>query len=182
MSSPSDDRPTTVIPQQTVEQPAVTTAPATRRNRVWQRKLPSRVGRARTSTVIIGLLFVLLSALNSVLPQDEGASVPVVLPSGQTAYVNESDLPSGAVPSTAAPATTTRAPAPTSTPATTSRAPQSTASAPSTTPSETSRAPVQSSTPSSTTSRATTTSRDPSTSAEPSSTAARSTASSAPTS
>jgi hypothetical protein len=179
MSTP-DERPTTVLPQQTVEQPAVTTAPATRRNRVWQRKLPSRIGRARTSTLVIGSLFVLLFALNATLPRDEGASVPVVLPSGQTAYVNQSDLPSGAVPATTAPvATTAPAPARTSAPATSSGAP-GTSSAPSPTPSESTQ-PSPSSTASSRTSRAPASSRAASTSAAPS-TAAPTTASSAPTS
>jgi hypothetical protein len=111
MSGPSpEERPTTVIPQPTVEQPAVTIAPATRRARVWHRKVPARIGRARTSTVVIGCLFVLLSAVNSTLPQPDAGTTNVVLPSGQTIPVRNSALPSEARPTTTAPAGTSQAP------------------------------------------------------------------------
>ena len=129
MSSPQDDLPTTVIPQQTVEQPAVTTAPATRRARIWNRKLPARIGRARTSTVIIGALFVLLGGLNLVLPEQDPLR-EVVLPNGATVRVPASQYtPAPTTPSTTAPAEgTTEVPTtPTTTPATTSRAPRTTA-------------------------------------------------------
>ena len=75
MSRPSDDVPTTVIPQQTAEQPPMATAPATERSRVWPRRLPARIGRARTSTVVIGGLFLLLGGLNIVLPEDPYVTV-----------------------------------------------------------------------------------------------------------
>jgi len=58
----SDDQPTTVR-QVTAEQPAVTAVPATPRTRIWQRKVPARIGRARTSTVVISCLWLLLFAL-----------------------------------------------------------------------------------------------------------------------
>ena len=125
MSSPSDDLPTTVIPQQTAEQPAVTTAPATRRSRIWPSKLPARIGRARTSTVVIGALFVLLGGLNLVLPVDEGATTTVTAPDGR-----QVEVPCEYVScDTTTPTTPSTPTAPASTgPATpTSRAPQTTA-------------------------------------------------------
>ena len=129
MSTPrGDDRPTTVLPQATSERPAVTTAPATRRARVWQRKLPARLGRARTSTVVIGCLFVLLFALNSTLPGGEGGTVPVTTSDGRTIQVPRSFVPSAPAPaSTPATPATTEAPAPTTSAAPTSQAPRTTA-------------------------------------------------------
>ncbi|MBB3677625.1 hypothetical protein [Modestobacter versicolor] len=173
MSKP-DEQPTTVIPQQTVEQPAVSTAPATRRTGIWQH-VPARIGRARTSTVVIGCLFVLLFALNAALPRDEGQTTTVTTSDGRTvevpcSYVScDTATPTPTptpTPGTTAP-TTTRAPA-TSAPSTTSRAPETTEEQEeqeTTTPTTTTRAP-SSSAPAS--SRATTTSRAPATSAEPS--------------
>ncbi|GAB4080940.1 hypothetical protein GCU67_05165 [Modestobacter muralis] len=169
MTRPADDRPTTVLPQQTVEQPSVTTSPATRRSYTWHRRIPARIGRARTSTVVIGALFVLLGGLNVVLPTDPYVTVP-------TEYgdvrVRSSQL--------------ARTPAPTSTPASeapslpaTTEAPETTAttSAPGTTPGEDRETPSPSSTRSSVTEDEETTA--PTTSAEPTS-SSRSTASSEP--
>jgi hypothetical protein len=176
-----DEQPTTVLQQPTAEQPGITTVPATRRMRIWQRKVPSRIGRARTSTVIIGCLFVLLSALNSALPQPDTGTTPVVLPSGQTVDVPNSALPSDARPTTTAPTTTapTTTPPSTSTtaPRTTTEAPDTTAGAPGTTTGEpTTAAPgsttaprsQERTTPAPATSRApTSVSRAPATTAEP---------------
>ncbi|MGY1750521.1 hypothetical protein [Modestobacter sp. SYSU DS0511] len=83
MSTP-DDQPTTVQRQVTAEQPAVTTGEAPARSRVWQRRLPSRIGRAHTSTVVIGALFVVLFALWLAA---RPAYVDVELPGGGTARV-----------------------------------------------------------------------------------------------
>jgi hypothetical protein len=132
MSTPrGDDRPTTVLPQAPAEQPSVVTAPATRRARVWQRKLPPRLGRARTSTVVIGCLFVLLFALNDTLPGGEGGTVPVTTSDGRTIQVPRSFVPNApaTAPTPATPATpaTTEAPAPTTSAAPTSQAPRTTA-------------------------------------------------------
>ncbi|MCZ2827635.1 hypothetical protein O2W14_02140 [Modestobacter sp. VKM Ac-2986] len=125
MTRPSDDQPTTVLPQQTVEQPSVTTSPATRRSYTWHRRIPARIGRARSSTVIIGALFVLLGGLNFVLPTDPYVTVPteygdVRVRSSQLARTPTptptptSEAPSGPVPTeepeTSAPAPTTSAP------------------------------------------------------------------------
>jgi hypothetical protein len=106
MSSPNEQS-TRALKVQTVERPAVTTAPATRRARVWQRKLPPRIGRARTSTVVIGCLFVLLFALNSTLPQEDTGTTPVTTSDGRTIRVPNSALPSDArsTPTPTAPAT-----------------------------------------------------------------------------
>jgi hypothetical protein len=141
MSTPSsDDQPTTVLPQ-TGEEPTVTAAPATRRARLWERRVPARIGRARTSTVVIGALFVLLFGLDAGLPQDPYVTVP--LPNGDTVRVRSSQLSTApASPSTTPPATTSEAPASTSTDET----PSSTTEAPSSTePDDTSTTPEETS-------------------------------------
>ena len=171
MTGPQDELPTTVVPQQTVEQPAVTTAPATRRARMWNRKLPARIGRARTSTVVIGCLFVLLGGLNFVLPeQDPYVTVPTS--DGGTVRVRQSQYtPAPTSPSTTAPAPTSSVPSGSTTSTTTgTRTPSTTTGReeeqeettvpPSTTSRATTTAPAPSST------RATT-SRAPSTTAAP---------------
>ena len=121
MSTSPDDQPTTVLGRQTAEQPAVTTSPPADRRRAWQRQLPAHLGRARTSTVVIGVLFLLLGGVNTVLPTDP--YVPVTTDDGQVVYVRQSEY-------TPVPTTT---PAPTA-PASTSAAPRSTTAAPTTTP------------------------------------------------
>ena len=194
MTRPSpDEQPTTVLPQATLEQPTVTTAPATRRARVW-RHIPSRVGRARTSTLVIGCLFVLLLGLNAALPRDEGGTVPVTTSDGRTIQVPRSYVPSDPAPTpTPAPTApvTTSAPASTAPATTTTRPPRTSATptepdedeattAPSTTPDEPGEeAPRSSSTPSaastptsrapSSTSRAPASTRAPATTAAPTS-------------
>ena len=182
MTTPSPDRqPTRVLPQ-TAEQPVVTTAPATRRARLWAH-VPARVGRARTSTLVIGCLFVLLLALNAALPRDEGGTTTVTTSDGQVIEVPSSYVPSA--PATPVPATTapgsTRAPS-TSAPAGTSGAPGTTADEPDSTTSETTRAPSRSSSAPSSSGRSPATSRAPSTTAEPTGSAAPSGSSSAPSS
>jgi hypothetical protein len=185
MTTP-DDQPTQVLQQATAEQPSVTAAPATRRAAIWQHRVPARIGRARTSTAVIGSLFVLLFALNSALPQPDTGTTPVVLQSGRTVEVPNSALPSDARPTTTAPTTTSQAPVSTATsttaPASTTGSPRSTADEPTTTaprttttaPRTTSRAPDQ------TTSTPTTSRAPASSSAAPATTAGQT--SSAPTS
>ncbi|MCW2509522.1 MAG: hypothetical protein JWP68_2670 [Modestobacter sp.] len=187
MTTPSpDEQPTQILLQATVGQPAVTTVPATRRARIWQRRVPARVGRARTSTVVIGCLFVLLFALNSALPQPDSGTTNVVLPSGQTVPVPNSALPSDARPTTTAPTTTSQAPASTATsttaPASTTGSPRSTTDEPTTTaPRTTTATPRTASTAPDRTTSTPTTSRAPaSSSAAPATTAGQT--SSAPTS
>ena len=182
MSSPSDDQPTTVIPQQTVEQPAVSVAPATRRARTWHRRIPARIGKARTSTVVIGSLFVLLFALHAAVAPDPVEYTDIVdANTGQTVRVPTTLVPPA--PTTAAPTTSSQ---PTD-PATTT-APRTTA--PRTTTSETPADDEETTTPRTTEEEAPPTEEDeeeqePTTSSEPTtrtpSTSARTT-SSAPTS
>jgi hypothetical protein len=103
-----DDQPTTVQ-QQTAVQPAVTAMPATRRSRLFPGgRLPARIGRARTSTVVLGLLFVLLFALYVAVRPDPVEYTTVTTTSGQTLRVPASDV---------LPPPTTPVPAPESTPA-----------------------------------------------------------------
>jgi hypothetical protein len=190
MTTPSpDEQSTTVLPQQTlgqqtVEQPSVTTAPPTRRAGRWAHRLPARIGKARTSTLVIGCLFVLLFALNAALPRPDEATSPVVLPSGQTIQVRNSDLPDDYVPPTpTAPRTTapaTSVPPASTSASTTSRAPVPSEDEEETTPAPTTRAPSTSSAP--TTSRAPATSRAPSSSSPPAATEESEESSSAPTS
>src|SRR3954447_8603438 len=116
MSMSSDDQPTTVR-QVTAEQPAVTAVPATPRTRIWQRKVPARIGRARTSTVVISCLWLLLFALNVSLPQDTYTTVTT--DTGQTVRVRSSDLSGVPAPTTTAPPATSDVPAPSSTDAST---------------------------------------------------------------
>ena len=177
MTRPADDQPTTVLPQQTVEQPLVTTSPATRRSYTWHRRIPARIGRARTSTVVISCLFVLLSGLNVALPQRDTGTTPVTLQNGETVEVPTSAIPSGVLIPTSTPADPTdpsptdEAPAPTSATPTGTRAPSSAPEEDE----ETETTPTPSSTPRSTPSttpepspsaRATATTRAPSTTAE----------------
>jgi hypothetical protein len=101
-----DEHPTTVQ-QQTAVQPAVTTLPATRRSRLWPGgRLPARIGRARTSTLVLAGLFILLFALYvAVRPDQEYTTVTTT--TGQTLRVPASDV---------IPPPTTSVPAPSSTP------------------------------------------------------------------
>ena len=133
MTRPPDGTPTTVLPQPTAEQPSVTTSPATRRTYTWHRRIPARIGRARSSTLVIAGLFVLLGGLNFLLPTQDSGTTSVVLPSGQTVSVPNSAIPSEARPTSTAPAATTDAPA-----STTPAAPTGTPSSPTVTAGDTS--------------------------------------------
>jgi hypothetical protein len=88
MSTPSDDQPT--VQQAAAQQPRLSAAPATRRARIWQHKVPARIGRARTSTVVIGCLWLVLFAVNLSLPQNTYTTVTT--DSGQTVRVRTADL------------------------------------------------------------------------------------------
>jgi cytoskeletal protein RodZ len=148
MSTP-DDRPTAVQP--TAVQPEVSTAPATGRAGRWRHRLPARIGRARTSTVVIGCLFVLLYALHVAVKPDPVQYTTVKdANTGAVITVPASLVPSA--PSTPAPTSSTEAPATSSAPsirttATTSGTPRSTTTASrSTTDAPTTTAPRTSST------------------------------------
>jgi hypothetical protein len=98
VSGPDDDR---TVEQPAVEQPSVRTAPAPSRIQRWWASVPSHVGPARTSTVVLAVLFLALGSLYlTVRPEP----VPVVAvqtttPAGTTARTT--------VPATSAPTTTT---------------------------------------------------------------------------
>ncbi|MGY2079019.1 hypothetical protein [Modestobacter sp. SYSU DS0657] len=151
MSTP-DDQPTTVQRQATTEQPSVGTAPESGRTRLWQRRLPSRIGRAHTSTVVIGVLFVVLFALwlairpaYVTVETVDGGTVRV--PCSQVSTCGE-PTPSETPPPSESPLPPTDPTGPgTDAPAPTSRAPESTTpdddETPTTTP-RTSRAPAPS--------------------------------------
>jgi hypothetical protein len=172
VSRPADEHPTTVLPQQTVEQPSVTTSPSTGRAGTWHSRIPARIGRARSSTVIIGALFVLLGGLNAVLPQEDSGTTQVVLPSGKTVDVPNSAIPSEdrPTPTPTTPDPTGGVPVPTSAAPTDTRAPsptpddeEPTTTAPTSSPRDTS--PTTSAPTSTSTSRSTPTTSAPSTSA-----------------
>ncbi|WP_369135023.1 hypothetical protein [Modestobacter sp. I12A-02662] len=116
-----DDLPTTVQ-QQTAVQPAVAAVPATRHSRLFPGgRLPARIGRARTSTLALGLLFVLLFALYVAVRPDPVEYTTVTTTSGQTLRVPASDVlppPTSPVPGPeSTPAQTPDPAAPTSDPA-----------------------------------------------------------------
>jgi hypothetical protein len=186
MTTPSPDEHPTVIQQATAQQPAVTAAPATRRTAIWQRRVPARIGRARTSTVVIGSLFVLLSALSAVVRPDPVQYTNIVdANTGATVRVPASLVPVAPTIAPTTPATPTDQAPPsqstsistptgtTGTPRTTSGAPRTTTDAPTTTAPRSSTAPRdEQTTPAPTTSRApATTSRAPATTAEETSSA-----------
>lgn len=89
MSTPSGDQPTRVLPS-TAEQPPATTAapqPAT----FWRQRVPAHLGRARTSTVVLAVLFVAFFALY-VLVRPAVEYTTVRTESGQTVRVPVSEL------------------------------------------------------------------------------------------
>ncbi len=121
-----DDQPT-AVQQQTAVQPAVTAMPATRRSRLFPGgRLPARIGRARTSTLVLGSLFLLLFALYVTVRPDPVEYTTVTTTSGQTLRVPASDVlppPTSPVPAPeSTPAETTDPAAPTSDPADTTGA------------------------------------------------------------
>jgi len=143
VSSPRTDPPTSVIPAQ-AGRPAVPGAsPAPPGNPWWRRRVPSKLGRARTSTVVIGVAWLVMFGLNVSLPQpntkiitdpDTGAQYRV--------HVSTPQVPATTTPvRTAVPTTTGRAtPTPTATSTRTSTAP--TTRAPSTSDDETTSTPT----------------------------------------
>uniref|UniRef100_UPI0035E0E699 hypothetical protein n=1 Tax=Modestobacter marinus TaxID=477641 RepID=UPI0035E0E699 len=116
MSTSSDDQPNRVLPQAAPDQPSAVAAPATRRTPTWQERVPAHIGRARTSTVVLGVLFVVLFVLNLFLPSPDSGTTNVVLPSGETVPVPNSALPGDMLTDTPTPTapSTTAPPAPTS--------------------------------------------------------------------
>jgi outer membrane biosynthesis protein TonB len=104
MTRPDDDR---TVEQPVVEAPSVSTAPPPSRPHRWWSSIPSHLGRARTSTVVMAALFLAIGALylnvrpDPVAPGNTGTTV-------QTPTTPRTTTPA---PTTTAPETT--APAPT---------------------------------------------------------------------
>lgn len=91
MSQPPEDRAT--------DRPEVTTVPA---EPPRQRRLPAHLGRARTSTVVLSVLFLAIGALWLNVRPDP---VPTT-PAGGGSDVQQSTTPEAPAPTTEAPATT----------------------------------------------------------------------------
>lgn len=87
MSTSSDDQPTKVLPQAAADQPSAVAAPATRRSPTWHQRVPSHIGRARTSTVVLGGLFVVLFVLNLFLPSQDSGTRTITTSDGETLEV-----------------------------------------------------------------------------------------------
>ncbi|MCZ2815681.1 hypothetical protein [Modestobacter sp. VKM Ac-2984] len=82
MSTSSDDQPTKVLPQTTAEPPAHA-APATRRSPGWPSSVPAHIGRFRTSSLVLGGLFVVLFVLNLVLPRPDSGTRTITTSDGE---------------------------------------------------------------------------------------------------
>lgn len=91
MSQPPEDRAT--------DRPEVTTVPA---EPPRQRRLPAHLGRARTSTVVLSVLFLAIGALWLNVRPDPVATTPA----GGGSDVQQSTTPEAPAPTTEAPATT----------------------------------------------------------------------------
>jgi outer membrane biosynthesis protein TonB len=112
VSTPSHDQPTRVLPA-TAARPAPTTdAPPP--VHFWRQKVPAHIGRARTSTLVLGLLFVAFFGLYLVVRPPAVEYTTVETTSGQTVRVPVSELgptpeptepeaPTSQVPETTAP-------------------------------------------------------------------------------
>jgi hypothetical protein len=112
MTRPDDDR---TVEQPVVETPSVSTAPPPSRPHRWWSSIPSHLGRARTSTVVMAALFLAIGALyfnvrpDPVQPATTGDTVQTTPPARTTAP------PTTTAPGTTAPETTTPEEVPTTT-------------------------------------------------------------------
>jgi outer membrane biosynthesis protein TonB len=119
MTRPDDDR---TVAQPVVETPSVSTAPPPSRPHRWWSSIPSHLGKARTSTVIMSTLFLALGALYLNVRPDP------VQPAGTTGSTVETTAPARttAPPATTAPETTASVPTTTEAPTTTEELPTTT--------------------------------------------------------
>lgn len=105
MTGPSDP-PTRALPATAApEPPPPPSAPAPAPASFWRQRVPARIGRARTSTVVLGVLFVVLAALY-VLVRPDVEYTTVTTDTGQTVRVPVSQLGPAtepAAPTTSAP-------------------------------------------------------------------------------
>jgi hypothetical protein len=122
--------------EQPAVEPTVTTAPAPGAPPRWWSAIPRHLGRARTSTVVLGLLFLAIGALYFNVKPDPVATTPA----GGDSEVTE--------PATTTPPTTTPPPAE---PSTTQPAPTTTVEPTTTGESTTTEAPAETSAPAGTT-------------------------------
>jgi hypothetical protein len=127
MSGPARHQRTRALPS-TAEQPAATTevAPPVR---FWRQKVPAHIGRARTSTLVLAMLFVAFFSLYllvrppaveyTTVETTSGQTVRVPVseleappspeptePAAPTSEVTDPDTPTGTPPATTAPGTT----------------------------------------------------------------------------
>jgi outer membrane biosynthesis protein TonB len=118
MTRPDDDR---TVEQPVVETPSVSTAPPPSRPHRWWSSIPSHLGKARTSTVIMSTLFLALGALYLNVRPDP------VQPAGTTGSTVETTAPApartSAPPATTAPETTAPVPTTEEAPTTTEELP-----------------------------------------------------------
>ena len=121
MSGPEDDR---TVEQPVVETPSVSTAPPPSHPRGWWSSIPSHLGKARTSTVVLAALFLAIGALYLNVRPDPVPPPPTTGGTVQTTAPAQTTAP----PATTTPETTT--PEPTSEPTlgTTEPAPEPTPS------------------------------------------------------
>jgi outer membrane biosynthesis protein TonB len=121
MTRPDDDR---TVEQPVVETPSVSTAPPPSRPHRWWSSIPSHLGKARTSTVIMSTLFLALGALYLNVRPDP------VQPAGTTGSTVETTAPApartSAPPATTAPETTAPVPTTEEAPTTTEELPTTT--------------------------------------------------------
>jgi hypothetical protein len=95
--------------EQPAVEPSVSTAPAPGRPRGWWSAIPRHLGRARTSTVIIALLFLAIGTLYLYVKPDPVAATQT----GDTGVVTEPAPTTGGPTTTPPPSSTQPAPAPT---------------------------------------------------------------------
>jgi len=135
-------------PDQQVSAPSVSTAPAQGPARGRFSRIPSHLGRARTSTVVLAVLFVAIFALylqikpaepgTASTSTDTGTEQPAPAPAPTTTAPETPVEPTTSapettsVPTTEAEPTTSEEPTDTSVPAETSQSPQPTTAAPTT--------------------------------------------------
>lgn len=134
MSGPDDDRTVQLSTgeQPVVEQPSVRTAPAPSRIQRWWASVPPHVGPARTSTVVLAVLFLALGSLYLTV-RPEPAPVVAVQTTTPAPTTARTKVPVTSAPAETTTGTTTPAPTTATTTAPTSGPTTATTSATTTT-------------------------------------------------
>ena len=110
MSTPKHDRPTRVL-RSTAQQPPPTIGAPAPPAHFWRQRVPAHIGRARTSTLVLGLLFVVFATLYVVVRPAPVEYTTVETTSGQRVRVPVTELgpttepPAPAPPTSEAPTT-----------------------------------------------------------------------------